>query len=162
MGRFNASTIATPRLIELCKRKLVGDVSIRWSSTYLMLHRLLSSRQAVSKVCQELGWDSLSNTEWHALKTVVQLFKPFASYTQLVSTDRTIKFSAIVPAIEEIRLHIELVRKKHEIRTCKYETNYALFTFSSGEEQQPKFHRSMWNSYQRFKKTFRLHGLRNG
>ena len=81
VGRFNASTIATPRLIELCKRKLVGDVSTRWSSTYLMLHRLLSSRQAVSKVCEELGWDSLSNTEWHALKTVVQLFKPFASYT---------------------------------------------------------------------------------
>ena len=111
VAKFNSSTIATPRLQELCKQKLVGDVTTRWSSTYLLLHRLLKLRKSVSDVCVELEWDNLSNSEWKLLEVVDNLLEPFASYTQLVSGDSFVTFSAIVPCIEEIRLHLERVSK---------------------------------------------------
>lgn len=37
VAKFNTSTKATPRLVELSKKKLIGDVTTRWSSTYLLL-----------------------------------------------------------------------------------------------------------------------------
>jgi hypothetical protein len=111
--KFNCSTKATPRLIELSKKKLVGDVSTRWSSTYLLLKRLLELRDSVTIVCEELDMDGLLNTEWAALKKIVNLLEPFASYTQLVSAEKTVTFSAIVPCIEELRLHLEKVTNFH-------------------------------------------------
>uniref|UniRef100_A0A0N7ZIF0 Uncharacterized protein n=1 Tax=Daphnia magna TaxID=35525 RepID=A0A0N7ZIF0_9CRUS len=68
VAKFNCSTKATPRLIELSKKKLVGDVSTRWSSTYLLLKRLLELRDSVTIVCEELDMDGLLNTEWATLK----------------------------------------------------------------------------------------------
>lgn len=61
VSKFNTSSVATPRLISLSGRKLLTDVSTRWSSNYFVMDCLYQLRQPVSKVCQELGWDELSN-----------------------------------------------------------------------------------------------------
>jgi hypothetical protein len=62
VAKFNCSTKATPRLIEL-KKKLVGDVSTRLSFTYLLLKRLLELQDSVTIVCEELDMDGLLNTK---------------------------------------------------------------------------------------------------
>ncbi len=60
------------------------------------LHEL---RQPVSQVCEELGWDELSNSDWIMLKSIIDLLQPFAAYTQLVSADKYVTFSSAVPCI---------------------------------------------------------------
>jgi hypothetical protein len=67
------------------------------------LHQL---RKPVSQVCQELGWDELSNSDWIMLKSITDLLQPFAAYTQLVSGDKYVTFSSAVPCIEGVRLHL--------------------------------------------------------
>ena len=54
---FNMSTVATPKLIKKTEKKLIKDVSTRWSSTYLLLKRLWELRKAIKEICDELGWD---------------------------------------------------------------------------------------------------------
>ncbi len=109
VGKFNKSTKATSRLIEICGKKLVPDCSTRWSSTYLLIHRLLQLRVPVTKVCEELEWNGVTITEWNLLSRIESLLEPFASYTQLVSADQTPTFSAVVPTVTELNMHLKEV-----------------------------------------------------
>ena len=113
VGRFNKSTVATSRLKELCNKKLVADVTTRWSSIYLLIHRLLKLRDHVQIVCEELNWDCLSNSEWNLISRIEKLLEPFASYTQLVSADLMPTFSSVIPCVEELKFHLIEVRLWH-------------------------------------------------
>lgn len=109
-AKFNSSSIATPKLIKLSGgRKLIKDVATRWSSTYLLVKRLLDLRIYIDQICQECKFDSLTITEWATLEKIVHLLKPFAHYTQLLSGDKFVTLSAVVPAIAELKLHLETV-----------------------------------------------------
>ncbi len=110
VGKFNKSTIATPLLIESYGLKLIGDCSTRWSSTFLLLERLIQLRAFVTKICEEQNWDSLSNSDWACLIHLIRLLEPFASYTQLVTASKVPTFSAVVPCIMELKLHLSDVR----------------------------------------------------
>jgi hypothetical protein len=110
VGKFNKSTVATTKLKELCNKKLVADVATRWSSVYLLIRRLLQLREHVKVVCEELGWDCLSNSEWNLLSRIEILLEPFASFTQLVSADRIPTFSSVIPCVEELKMHLIEVR----------------------------------------------------
>lgn len=112
VGKFNKSTIATPLAIKYAGMKLLGDCSTRWSSTYLLLERLVRLRIHVTQICEELGWDSLPNTSWAMLGNLIRLLEPFASYTQLVTASKIPTFSAVVPCIMELQLHLENVISK--------------------------------------------------
>lgn len=103
--KFNKSTIATTRLKELCNKKLVTDVYSRWSSVYLLIHRLLQLRKEVKVVCDELNCDCLSNFK-NLISRVDTLLEPFASYTELVSADLIPTFSSVIPCVEELKLHL--------------------------------------------------------
>jgi hypothetical protein len=65
------------------------------------------SSNYVNEVCEELGWDGLSSSDWAMLKSIVDLLAPFALYTQLVSGNKYVTFSAAIPTIEELKLHLE-------------------------------------------------------
>ena len=112
VAKFNSSTKATPMLIAATKKKLIGDVVTRWSSTYLMLKRLIELRQAVSEICDKLVWDCLTNSEWCMIVSVVNLLEPFACYTQLVSSSKVVTFSSYYPAVSELRLSLKTVKLK--------------------------------------------------
>ncbi|XP_045026298.1 uncharacterized protein LOC123470261 [Daphnia magna] len=73
---------------------------------------LYELRQPVSQVCEELGWDELSNSDWIMLKSIIDLLRPFAAYTQLVSADKYVTFSSAVPCIEELKLHLQRSAEK--------------------------------------------------
>ena len=98
---------------------------------YLLLKRLVELRDSVTIVCEELDMDGLLNTEWAALKKIVNLLEPFASYTQLVSAGKTVTFSAIVPFIEELRLHLEKVTNFHIYANLLLALYLKIFYFSS-------------------------------
>lgn len=61
------------------------------------------------KVCEEYHWDSLLNSQWVTLNSVMRLLQPFANYTQLLTSEKAGTISAIVPALMELDLHLSKV-----------------------------------------------------
>ena len=53
------STKATEKLTSLAGKKLSGDCPTRWSSTFLLVQRLLEVHTELSQVLNELEWDNL-------------------------------------------------------------------------------------------------------
>ena len=49
------------------------------------------------------------------LKSIIDLLRPFAAYTQLVSADKYVTFSSAVPCIEELKLHLQRSAEKPEL-----------------------------------------------
>ena len=110
VGKFNKSTVATTKLKELCNKKLFADVATRWSSVYLLIRRLFQLREHVKVVCENLGWDCLSNSEWNLLSRIEILLEPFSSFPQLVRKDRIYNFSSVIPCVEELKIYLIEVR----------------------------------------------------
>ena len=106
---FNMSTVATPKLIKKTGKKLIKDVSTRWSSTYLLLKRLWELRKAIKEICDELGWDGLLPSDWMKIEQILKLLEHFAKYTQLVTASSTPTLCAVVPIVEELKLHLAKV-----------------------------------------------------
>lgn len=95
VAKVNKSTKATEKLIVKAGRKLIADCPTRWSSTYLMLSRLLLVRTQLSEVLDELQWDNLPISYWKQMENTVELLKPFACYTQLASSEETTSVSML-------------------------------------------------------------------
>ena len=109
--KVNKSTKATELLIQHCGKKLVKDCPTRWSSTFLLINRLLEVRSALSRVLCTLEWDDLPTSEWKTLENIQTLLQPFAQYTSLISGEEYTTLSAIIPAILELTLHLEQMKK---------------------------------------------------
>ena len=106
---MNKSTKATEKLIKKCRKKLVNSCPTRWSSTFLMISRLLEVKSAVISVCEELGWNdqTLSNLQWKQLEMTEKLLKPFAQYTTLSSAGESTTISLIIPVLVELEMHLQ-------------------------------------------------------
>ena len=107
--RVNMSTKATERLISLCGKKLVRDCPTRWSSTFLVIERLLQVRSSLTTVLRELELDDLATSDWKHLENIYTLLEPFAQYTSLVSGEEFTTLSSIIPVVTELSLHLEAV-----------------------------------------------------
>ena len=105
----NASTKATERLVALCGKKLIKDCTTRWSSTFLMLKRLIEVKDKLKAVLEEQGWDDLAANEWRTLTHVTNLLQPFAKFTNLLSADEFTTLSCVIPAITNMNIHLEEV-----------------------------------------------------
>ena len=105
--RVNKSTKATEKLIALSGKKLVSDCPTRWSSTYLLVSRMIEVRAALTEILQEMEWDNLATSEWKLLESICELLHPFAQYTSLLSGEEYTTISAVVPAIMELELHLD-------------------------------------------------------
>ena len=73
VSKFNHSTVATQKLLVKTGKKLRADVVTRWSSTYLLIERLLQLKKEVGEVAKEAEMDDLSNTDWKLLENVVSI-----------------------------------------------------------------------------------------
>ena len=109
---FNMSLRANTMLIGRAGKKLIHDVATRWSSTYLMLVRLLILKKFIQQICGELGLRCLTSSDWAVIKIIVRLLKPFAAYTQLVTSSAIPTLSSVIPIVEELRLHLAKVSEK--------------------------------------------------
>ena len=74
---------------------MVGDISIRWNSTYDMILRAMRLRIPLrnwldEQVLVEPGLErlALSNMDWKKLKYLIILLRPFADYTSLIGNMR--------------------------------------------------------------------------
>ena len=75
--------------------RMVGDISIRWNSTYDMILRAMRLRIPLQnwldeQVLLEPGLDglALSTLDWKKLKYLIILLRPFAEYTSLIGNMR--------------------------------------------------------------------------
>jgi hypothetical protein len=109
VAHFNKSVKATKMLIELAGKKMIGDCPTRWNSTYLLLERLMETRQHVETVLNQLNWEVLQPRHWKAVENTVQLLKPFAEYTGLIGGEDYSTISCIVPVLMELKLHLAQV-----------------------------------------------------
>ena len=107
--RVNMSTKATEKLISLCSKKLIKECPTRWSSTFLVIQRLLQVKSALATVLQELEWDNLPTSDWKQLENVHMLLKPFAVYTSLIGGEEYVTLSSVIPVVIELSLHLEEV-----------------------------------------------------
>lgn len=90
--RVNMSTKATEKLISLSRKKVMKDCPTRWSSTFLVIERLLQVRSSLSTVLNELEWDNLPTSNWKHFENIYTLLKPFAQYTSLISGEEYTHF----------------------------------------------------------------------
>ena len=93
--KINKSVKATEMLIKMARKNLASACPTRWSSTFLMILRLLEVKSSVVSVCEELGWESLSSYQWKQLEAIEQLLKPFAQYTTLTSGEGNTSNSSV-------------------------------------------------------------------
>ena len=109
VSKVNSSTKATEKLIGVCGKKLIRSCPTRWSSTFLMIERLLLVKDGLGVVLEEMGWDNLPTSVWRTLVSIKALLQPFAQFTNLVSGEDFITLSSVVPAIMDLNLHLEEV-----------------------------------------------------
>lgn len=64
LNRFFHSNRAQQLLIERTGLNLIKPCSTRWNYFFDVLHRLLQLKSTVNSICEELKFDSLSNSDW--------------------------------------------------------------------------------------------------
>ena len=107
VGKVNSSGVATGMLLNLCNKKLVSHCPTRWSSTFLVIQRLLQVKEPFLEVMAKMNWDcTLTLSKWKVLSGMVELLKPFAVSTTLLSGDMYSTIDNVVPDIVEIGLHL--------------------------------------------------------
>lgn len=103
--QFRKSSVATERLLEQCGLLLIKDCPTRWSSSFLMLSRLLEIKDNVISVADTMGWDCLLPSEWQKVAILKDLLLPFAEHTKVLESD-TCCFSLVVPALLDLKRHL--------------------------------------------------------
>lgn len=98
---------ATEELIQRSGKTVVKDVKVRWSSTFLLLQRLLEISDHLNAVCQIQRWDPLLPSEWTAIEVIRDLLKPFATATDIVSKECGTPICKVIPMILDIIVHLD-------------------------------------------------------
>lgn len=98
---------ATEELIQRAGKTVVRDVKVRWSSTFLLLQRLLDISTHVDAVCQVQRWDPLLPSEWSMLEMIMNLLKPYAEATDVVAKERGTPICKVIPMILDIISHLD-------------------------------------------------------
>ena len=102
---FRKSSVAIEQLLQLCGLTLVKDCLTKWSSTYLMISRLVQVKDSILQVADGMGWDYLLPSEWLRLTALRDLLLPFAEHTKMLQSD-TMSLSLVVPALLDLSAHL--------------------------------------------------------
>jgi len=89
-----------------------------------MISCLLEVKSSVVSVCEELGWNTLtlSNFQWRQLEMTEKLLKPFAQYTTLTSGEESTNISLVIPILLELEMHLQdEIAKKSSLSTIAKE-----------------------------------------
>lgn len=100
------SSVATQKLIQLAGKTVISDCPTRWSSSFLMLGRLLELKTALNQVFLEMQWDNLVASEWTKLHEIFDLLEPFSVHTNNLQTD-VLALPMIIPITQDIQCHLE-------------------------------------------------------
>ena len=118
VSKCNKSVKVTEKLIELSGKKLVSNCPTRWSSSYLLIERLLCLKPFLADVLAELDWDNLQNSDCKTLENIRDLLEPFAKYTQLASGEDMSTISMVIPIIMELNMHLDEMKNRPGVSTA--------------------------------------------
>lgn len=127
--KFNKSCKATEKLVALAGKKLVANCPTRWDSMFLMVSRFVALREHVTTVLNELGWDSLSLSQWKQLQSILHLLQPFAHQTNLLSSEHTSSIAMVIPSLMELDLHLNEVGVYYNIIIMPYNLHCLFFQY---------------------------------
>lgn len=103
---IRVSSVATQKVLALSGKTVVTDCPTRWSSSYLLLCRLLELRPVINEVFQDMNWDSMALSEWKRLEEICNLLRPFAIHTDQLQTD-VLSLPYVLPTIKDLQCHID-------------------------------------------------------
>ena len=113
--KVNSSAVATGKLLRLCNKKLLSHCPTRWSSTFLVLQRLLEVKEPLIQVLQEMEWDcTITVSKWKVLSSMMDLLHPFAESTNLLSGEKYATIGSVVVDIMDISLHLDTFVKSKD------------------------------------------------
>jgi hypothetical protein len=98
---IRASSVAIQLLTRKCGKTVIGDCPTRWSSSYMMLSRLIELRDPVIQVCEEMAFDCLLKSEWTRVENIVKVLQPFAEHTNTLQTD-SCSLGLVIPAVLDL------------------------------------------------------------
>jgi hypothetical protein len=111
VGSVSKSGKTTEALIALTGKKLVCYCITRWTTAYLVIHRMLEVKEALKKVLLVNNMMLLQPDEWNALTLVDKLLSKFAEYTNLEDY-RTL---FVIPCYLELKMHLEEMSKEQVV-----------------------------------------------
>ena len=112
VNRIRMSSVATQKLLCKAGKTIVSDCPTRWSSSFLMVTRLLELKTSINDVFDELKWDSLLTSEWAKLEEIMYLLQPFAEHTNTLQTD-VVSLSNVIPVILDLQCHLDAPELNH-------------------------------------------------
>lgn len=89
--------------------KLKHDVRTRWNSIFYMLERLLEVKISLSATLPQLDSSSpnLDSNEWTIIEAVVALLRPFENVTVILSGEKYLSLSSVIPLVFGLRNAIQ-------------------------------------------------------
>ena len=100
------SSVITQKLVTKCGKTLIADCPTRWSSTLLMLNRLLECKASVIDVFTEQDMDCLLNSDWVKAEEIAHLVQPFADHTTTLQKNLA-SLASIVSVLVDITYLLE-------------------------------------------------------
>uniref|UniRef100_A0A7M4FBM7 BED-type domain-containing protein n=1 Tax=Crocodylus porosus TaxID=8502 RepID=A0A7M4FBM7_CROPO len=95
--------------LSIPQHKIMLDVETRWSSTYLMLERLVEQQKAIHEMAllEELGISGpLHKMEWDTISQILVVLKPFLEATESLSAGDAL-LSQVIPVVKELENRME-------------------------------------------------------
>ena len=97
--------------------RMVGDIPIRWNSTYDMILRAMRIRFPLRDWLDEMIMKdathkllSLSNLDWKKLEYLIILLRPFAEYTSLIGNSRNATINHTWNVYNALFDHLDMIR----------------------------------------------------
>ena len=106
VSSIRMSSVATQKLLALSCKGVIADCPTRWSSSYLLINRLLELKESITSVFQAMCWDCLVQSEWAKLDEISCLLRPFAGHTNNLQTD-VMALSNVIPVIQDLQCHLD-------------------------------------------------------
>jgi hypothetical protein len=99
--------------------RMVGDIPIRWNSTYDMILRAMRIRFPLRDWLDEMIMKdatyerlSLSNLDWKKLEYLIILLRPFAEYTSLIGNSRDATINHTWNVYNALFDHLDMIRDR--------------------------------------------------
>jgi len=80
-----------------------------------MIDRMLTVRNSMAQVLEELQWDNLLSSEWRCLQAIQDLLRPFAVFTALVQGEDFTTASCVIPAIMDLSIHLHELQQNPDV-----------------------------------------------
>lgn len=117
----------------LAQLKLKQDVPTRWNSTYDMLQRLLSAKDAVIATIAIMRHDvALNNDDWEIIESAAPILKLFYDVTFEISSEKHVSLAKVIPLCGIMKNHV----KTHLNNTLSPQVQLLLHTLNQQLEKR--------------------------